>query len=526
VKKEKRQPRKAAHSDKRAITRFSEQAEFLETVLESLTHPFYVIDAEDFTIKMANSAARLGRLTGTTTCYALTHKKERPCGTEAHPCPLEIVRKTKKPVTVEHVHYDRSGNARNVEVHGFPIFDGDGRVVQMIEYCLDVTDRKRTEKALQESEQRYRSFVQNFQGIVFQGTLDFMPIFFHGAVEEITGYREDEFTAGKPRWDQIIYPDDLALISEAGANLRTTVGYAIEREYRIVHKSGQIRWVRELIQNVCDDSGKPSLVQGVLYDVTERKRMEEDLREYREHLEELVQARTTELTKVNKRLLAEIERRKALERELLKIVERERQRIGQELHDSLGQQLTGIAFMMEVLSEKLAAKSLAEEAPYAEKINARVGRAAELARHLAKGLHPIDLDRNGLVPVLQELAADTEQLFNVSCTFASDEAVSVKRISAAINLYRIAQEAITNAVKHGKARNIKVQLNSRNGNVVLSVANDGLDFPAEPGRAEGMGLKIMRYRAELMNSSLDIRKGARGGTTVTCVLPKPEATKV
>jgi hypothetical protein len=109
VKKEKRKPRKAAQSNKRKKEKVSPQAEFLETVLESLPHPFYVIDAETYAIKMANSAARLGRLTGTTTCHALTHRKKRPYGTEAHPCPLEIVKKTKKPVTVEHVHYDQDG---------------------------------------------------------------------------------------------------------------------------------------------------------------------------------------------------------------------------------------------------------------------------------------------------------------------------------------------------------------------------------------------------------------------------------
>jgi len=522
VKKEKRKPRKTAQLNNRKTGKVSQQTEFLETVLESLTHPFYVIDAETYAIKMANSAARLGRLTGTTTCHALTHRKEKPCGTEAHPCPLEIVKKTKKPVTVEHVHYDRDGNSRSMEVHGFPVFDGDGNVVQMIECCMDVTDRKKTEEALQESERRYRSFVQNFQGIIYQGRLDFVPVFFHGAVEEITGYREDEFTAGKPRWDQIIYPDDLAAIYETVKKLGTVPGFATEREYRIVHRNGQVRWVHELIQNVCDDSGKPALVQGALYDVTERKRMEEDLSKYREGLEERVLARTTELTQTNKQLRDEIARREGLERELLSVVEQERQRIGQELHDSIGQQLTGIAFMMEVLGGKLAAKSLAEEAPYAEKINAQVSRAVELARNLAKGLHPIDLDRNGLVAVLQELAADTQQLFDVSCTFSSDEAVSVSRISAPINLYRIAQEAITNAVKHGKAKNIRVRLSSQNGSVVLSVENDGLDFPAEPGRVEGMGLKIMRYRAELMNSSLAVCKGARGGTIVTCMLPKQE----
>lgn len=522
VKKEKRKRQEAAHRHGCANQAVPEPNKFLETVLESLTHPFYVIDANDYTLKMANSAARLGRIAGTTTCYALTHRNKKPCGTQVHPCPLEIVKRTGKPVTVEHIHYDKDGHARNVEVHGFPIFDDRGNVVQMIEYCLDITERKRMEEALRESEQRYRSLVQNFQGIVFQGSLDFVPFFFHGAVEEITGYRENEFTAGKPRWDQIIHPDDVAAISQTIEQVRTTPGYTAQREYRIVRKDGHVRWVHELIQNICDDSGKPSLVQGALYDVTERKQMEEDLRKYREHLEELVKARTKELTGMNRQLREEMERRRGLERELLGVVERERQRIGQELHDSLGQQLTGIAFMMEVLAKKLADRSPAEEATYAEKINAQVGRAVGLARNLAKGFHPVDLDRNGLLPVLEELAADTEKLFNVSCTLTYNKAVSLSRIATPINLYRIAQEAITNAVKHGKARNIRVRLSVRDDSTVLSIENDGLPFPTESRCLEGMGLKIMRYRAELINSTLDIRKGARGGTVVRCVVPKHE----
>lgn len=502
--------------------RIAHENRFLETVLESLTHPFYVIDVGDYTIKMANSAARLGHITGTATCYALTHRTDRPCGMATHPCPLEMVKNTKKPAIVEHIHYDKDGNLRNVEVHGFPVFDSDENIIQMIEYCLDVTDRKKAEKALQQSERRYRSFVQNFQGIVYQGYMNFVPVFFHGAVERITGYKESEFVDGRPRWDQIIHSDDLAAIAEAAEKVRTTPSYATRREYRIVRKDGQIRWVHELIQNVCDDSGKPSLVQGVLYDVTDRKRMEEDLRKYRERLEDLVQARTTELTKTNKQLQEEIERREDLERELLDVSEQERQRIGQELHDSIGQQLTGIAFMMEVLAEKLADKSLTEEAPYAQRISTRVSRAVELARNLAKGLHPIDLNRNGLLPALEELATHTEQLFNIFCTFTCDKAVSIRRISAPINLYRIAQEAITNAVKHGKTQHIRIRLNSQNDRIVLTVENDGLDFPEGPRRTEGMGLKIMRYRAELMHSSFDIRKGAKGGTMVTCVVPNEE----
>ncbi|UCG58574.1 MAG: PAS domain-containing protein [Phycisphaerales bacterium] len=382
--------------------------------------------------------------------------------------------------------------------------------------------RNSATEALQQSEQRYRSFVQSFQGIFYLGCLDFVPVFFHGKVKEITGYTEDEFTAGKPRWDQIIHPDDFAAISETVEKMRTIAGHATEWEYRILRKDKQVRWVYELVHNVCDDSGKPSLVQGAIYDITERKQIEEDLRKHREHLEELVLARTTELTEANKQLLEEIERRKELERDILRIVEQERQRIGQELHDSIGQQLTGIGFMMEVLGGKLADKSLTEEAPYAEKINTRVSRAVELARHLAKGLHPIDLDGNGLAFALKELAANTEQLFGVSCTFQCDKAVSVNGGSVAINLYRIAQEAITNAVKHGKAKNIRIELVSKDNGLRLTVENDGSEFPAGETRGGGMGLKIMRCRAEIVDGSFDIRKGTGEGSIVTCVFPNKE----
>jgi signal transduction histidine kinase len=178
--------------------------------------------------------------------------------------------------------------------------------------------------------------------------------------------------------------------------------------------------------------------------------------------------------------------------------------------------------MIEVLGEKLANKSLAEEVPYAEKINTRVAQATKQTRSLAKGLHPIDLDRNGLVSALEELAASTEQLFDVSCTLKREKAVSINEGSVMINLYRIAQEAITNAIKHGKSKHIKIGLTAKNNSLILTVENDGLDFPAGETREEGMGLKIMRYRAEMIDGSLDIRRGTNGGAIVTCVLPKKD----
>jgi PAS domain S-box-containing protein len=134
---------------KKAVERTHQQTEFLETVIQSLTFPFYVIDANDYTIKMANSEVGIGDLTGTETCHAITHKSASPCNSDEHPCPLEEVKKTGKPVTIEHIHYDMEGNPRNMQVHGYPVFDDNGNVVQMIEFSFDITERKRVHAELE-----------------------------------------------------------------------------------------------------------------------------------------------------------------------------------------------------------------------------------------------------------------------------------------------------------------------------------------------------------------------------------------
>ncbi|MHC4750515.1 MAG: ATP-binding protein [Planctomycetota bacterium] len=137
-----------------------EQREFLRSTIESLGHPFYVIDANDYTIKIANSAANLAAVNGTSTCYALTHNKDKPCGGTEYPCPLEIIKDTKQPTTVEHIHFGKDGDVRNVEVHGFPIFDNEGNVVQIIEYSLDITERKRVVEALRKARDELEQRVQ------------------------------------------------------------------------------------------------------------------------------------------------------------------------------------------------------------------------------------------------------------------------------------------------------------------------------------------------------------------------------
>ncbi len=121
------------------------QKDFLMTTLDSLAHPFYVVDAEDRSIVIMNSAARACGSGDPGTCYSLTHRRDTPCTGEKEPCPLAIIKETKEPVTVEHTHYDRAGKEIFVEVHGYPIFDTAGHVVQMIEYSLDISERKEAE---------------------------------------------------------------------------------------------------------------------------------------------------------------------------------------------------------------------------------------------------------------------------------------------------------------------------------------------------------------------------------------------
>ncbi|MHC4156341.1 MAG: PAS domain-containing sensor histidine kinase, partial [Planctomycetota bacterium] len=256
-------------------------------------------------------------------------------------------------------------------------------------------------------------------------------------------------------------------------------------------------------------------------DVTERKRAEEDLRQYRQHLEELVAARTTELQETNERLRLEIDQRKQLEKQLLEISEREKRLIGQELHDSIGQQFTGIAFMTKVLEKRLTDK-LPDEAAGATEIRKLVNEAMSQTRILAKGLHPVDLDAESLMSALQELAATTERLFGVNCTFGCDKPVPIHDTVVAVNLYRIAQEAVNNAIKHGKAGNIRIGLVSNGGQSVLTVKNDGLDFGSAPKKSGGMGLNIMQHRAEIIKGSLDICRGASGGAEVTCIFPNDQ----
>ncbi len=136
---------------KQEETEVQQHKAFLELVLESLPYPFYVIDAQDYTIHLANSAAKSRTNEAMTTCYKMTHGRDEPCNKEEHPFPMEITVRTGKPAVVEHLHRDKHGDLYHVEVHSYPIFDSEGQVERVIEYSLDITERKQAELEIAES---------------------------------------------------------------------------------------------------------------------------------------------------------------------------------------------------------------------------------------------------------------------------------------------------------------------------------------------------------------------------------------
>ncbi len=228
------------------------------------------------------------------------------------------------------------------------------------------------------------------------------------------------------------------------------------------------------------------------------------------------EGKTIEASKVAR----DITERKRLEREIIEISNREQQRIGQDLHDGLCQELAGIELMCQVLKQKLAAK-LKDESKQAGEIGRHIREAITHTRKLARGLSPVELDANGFMSALDGLAANVQKLFRVECRLECPKPVIIHNNVFATHLYRIAQEAVNNAVKHGNAKRITISLKPAGDRIALAVADDGLGFSNKTKKSGGMGLHIMKYRASVLDAALKVYCGADGaGTTVTCIFRK------
>jgi signal transduction histidine kinase len=235
------------------------------------------------------------------------------------------------------------------------------------------------------------------------------------------------------------------------------------------------------------------------------------LRALQKDLENRVRQRTVALTQ-------EIAERERLEKEILEVSEREQRRIGRDLHDSLCQHLTATALAGQVLEEKLAAKSL-PEATAASKLVELVEDGIALARKLARGIAPVQIEAEGLSSAFHDLATGITRLSKITCTFHSDPDVVVQDSVTAMHLYRIAQEAVSNSIRHGKAQRIWITLGNVGGQVSLSVEDDGVGLPETWQRTHGLGTRIMAHRAAMMGATFRIEPNPTGGTLLICTLP-------
>lgn len=227
-------------------------------------------------------------------------------------------------------------------------------------------------------------------------------------------------------------------------------------------------------------------------------------------------------------IIRDISERKRLEDGLVMATENERQIIGQELHDTLSQQLTAISLMAKALERKLADQFPGGRDEAA--VVAEMARdAVNVAKRLAHGLFPTELDRHGLAAALEELADNNQQLFKKECRYSGVRARLELPRPVERHLYRIAQEASSNAIKHSGGRRIEINLEASPVELLLTITDDGCGLPHHTQPGKGMGLAIMKYRSGMINATLTISPGLRSGTKVVCRLPNwqslPETQK-
>lgn len=351
----------------------------------------------------------------------------------------------------------------------------------------EINERKQTEEALRESEEKYRNILESIEEGYFEVDLNGKLTFFNDSMLKILGCSEDEL--GRMNIREFTNKKSLKKVLETFDQVKELGDASKTSGWELTKKDKSGCFVEASVSLIADKEGRPIGFRGVLRDLTERKKSEMES--------------------------------KRLEQEILNISERERQRIGRDLHDDLCPQLIGIEVLIKVLKKKLERKDIAE-AGDAAKISTFIKDSIKNTRRLSRGLYPVNLTDRGLDSSLAELALYIKDVFGVECHFRSDiPSPFQNNATAATHIYYIAREAVHNAVKHARAKNIFITLSKSNGRKrkMLEIRDDGQGIP-EAVDSRGMGLRLMNYRANKIGASLDIRKDVKGGTIVTLELEK------
>jgi PAS domain S-box-containing protein len=351
----------------------------------------------------------------------------------------------------------------------------DGRPWFIHGVGFDITELKRTEAELHQERDVLSAILDTVGALVVVLDPRGRIVRFNRACEHTTGYFSSE-VHDQFFWDLLPAPEERDRCQAMFDQLRHGAACS-EYESACITRTGErriIRWSTSVLPGA-DSKVRYMIATGI--DITERKR---------------------------------------LEAAILDISNSEQRRIGQDLHDGLGQHLTGIAFMTKVLEQRLVEKSLPESADVT-KIVKLVNEAIHRTRELARGLLPVLSDSSGLMSALQQFAGEIEDLFQISCRFDCHDPVLIENRNVANHLYRIAQEAVHNAVRHGHAKRIVIRLDGSDcGGGSLYVQDDGCGIACGQPGSSGMGLHIMRYRAGMIGGSLEVKRAGERGTTVAC----------
>ncbi len=343
--------------------------------------------------------------------------------------------------------------------------------LRLQEMDIDQSRYRQVEEALRQSDTFYRTFFENTGTATIIIDEDTTISMLNVEFEMVTGYARDEMVGHT--WTRHVAEEDIPRLLEYHRRRRIKPDSAPRNyEFKIKTKKGELK---DIFMTIAMIPGTQLSIASML-DITERKQ---------------------------------------LEKEILNISEQERQKIGQELHDDLGQHLIGIEVMTKVLRKTLEDNSL-EEAERADEINRLVKEAITKTRRLARGLCPVHLVSNGLEFALAELSRSASDIFGISCTFNCLKPVPIHDNTRATHLYYIAKEAIHNAIEHGNANGITIDLKNNNGTVSMDIRDNGVGI-AEGVTGTGMGLRTMNYRAKMIGASLVVEPAEAGGTMVSCI---------
>jgi len=358
------------------------------------------------------------------------------------------------------------------------IRDSEGDVIGLIGVARDITERKRAEAVLKESEEKFRTLFESAPiGMALHDARG-KYVQTNQTYQRMLGFNNEELQQLSVR--RITHPDDVQEGQQFFEEFRQGKREQYQREKRYLHKDGHLVWAQASASAIRNSKGELIYIISMVEDITERK---------------------------------------LLEQEVIETSANERRRVGHELHDGLGQYLAGIAFKAKALEQSLVAESLPHGAE-AKELAALVSNAISQTRSLARGLDPIEVETIGLQAALQNLAVETQKFFNISCRFQCAENMPEVDPQVSLALYRVVQEAIHNAITHGEAGSIEIELSLNGSDLGLRVQDDGAGFQPEETRQGGIGLRVMQYRARSIGGSLRVSSQPQRGTEVHCVVPR------